>query len=107
MVVGTRRISHSALVGLILLSGLPLVVALAGWETLAAFAVIQALTMGCLGLATSNVAPMAMEHTGAIAATASRVQGFTTVPTGPPISAAPVQASHAGTGQGGAGKEGG
>src|SRR3546814_3350017 len=41
MVVGTRRISHSALVGLILLSGLHLVVALAGWETLATFAVIQ------------------------------------------------------------------
>src|SRR3546814_16957312 len=37
MVVGPRRISHSALVGLILLSGLPPGVSLAGWETLAPF----------------------------------------------------------------------
>src|SRR3546814_20803557 len=74
MVVGTRRISHSALVGLILLSGLHLVVALAGWETLATFAVIQALTMGCFGLATSNFSAMAMENMGAIAGTASSVQ---------------------------------
>ncbi|RIA37656.1 DHA1 family bicyclomycin/chloramphenicol resistance-like MFS transporter [Hephaestia caeni] len=92
MVVGTRRISHSALVGLILLSGLHLVVALAGWETLATFAVIQALTMGCFGLATSNFSAMAMENMGAIAGTASSVQGFTTVTVGALIGAGIGQA---------------
>src|SRR3546814_1720286 len=92
MVVGTRRISHSALVGLILLSGLHLVVALAGWETLATFAVIQALTMGCFGLATSNFSAMAMENMGAIAGTASSVQGFTTLTNGELIGAVIGQA---------------
>src|SRR3546814_16911481 len=94
MVVGTRRISHSALVGLILLSGLHLVVALAGWETLATFAVIQALTMGCFGLATSNFSAMAMENMGGIAGTASSVQGFTTVTIGALIGAGIGPAFH-------------
>src|SRR3546814_17506261 len=46
MVVGTRRISHSALVGLILISWLHLSVGLARRETLAFFALILALSWG-------------------------------------------------------------
>jgi DHA1 family bicyclomycin/chloramphenicol resistance-like MFS transporter len=87
MAIGTRRISHSALAGLVLLSGIHLAVALAGWESLAVFAVLQALTMGCFGLCTSNFSAMAMENMGAIAGTASSVQGFTTVTFGALIGA--------------------
>ncbi len=87
MALGTRRISHSALVGVILLSGVHLAAALAGWESLAVFAVLQALTMGCFGLATSNFSAMAMENMGAIAGTASSVQGFSTVTFGALIGA--------------------
>ncbi|UYY57728.1 multidrug effflux MFS transporter [Sphingomonas sp. S2-65] len=78
MKLGTRRISHSALSGLILASGVHLIVALAGLENLWTFAILQALMMGCFGLATSNFSAMAMERMGAIAGTASSLQGFVT-----------------------------
>ena len=77
--VGTRRISHTALLVLILLAGIHLFVTLSGFETLVTFAVLQALLMGCFGLATSNFGAMAMENMGHIAGTASSVQGFITV----------------------------
>ncbi len=77
--LGTRLISHSALVTLVVLSAIHLAVALAGYETLIGFVVLQALTMGCFGLATSNFSSMAMENMGGIAGTASSVQGFTSV----------------------------
>jgi len=79
MRLGTRLISHSALTLLVVLSALHLSLALAGFETLVGFVVLQALTMGCFGLATSNFSSMAMENMGAIAGTASSVQGFTSV----------------------------
>ena len=87
MAVGTRRISHSAVVVLILLAGTHLVFWYVGWETLVSFAVLQALTMGCFGLAASNFSAMAMENMGAIAGTASSVQGFVTVTIGAVIGA--------------------
>jgi DHA1 family bicyclomycin/chloramphenicol resistance-like MFS transporter len=76
MRLGTRRISHTALVALILLSAVHLAVTLAGLETLWTFAILQALMMASFGLATSNFSAMAMENMGAIAGTASSVQGF-------------------------------
>ena len=79
MRLGTRLISHSALTLLVVLSAIHLALALAGFETLVGFVVLQALTMGCFGLATSNFSSMAMENMGAIAGTASSVQGFTSV----------------------------
>lgn len=82
MRLGTRRISHSALTGLIVLAGAHLVLASAGGETIWTFAVLQALTMACFGLATANFSAMAMENMGAIAGTASSVQGFVTVTIG-------------------------
>src|SRR3546814_15145226 len=48
--------------------------------------------MGCFGLATSNFSAMAMENMGAIAGTASSVQGFTTVTIGALIGAGIGQA---------------
>lgn len=73
---GTRLISHSALIGFILLAGLHLVIGLSGWETLANFIVVQALMMACFALATSNFSSMAMENMGDIAGTAASLQGF-------------------------------
>lgn len=87
MRLGTRRISHSALTGLIVLAGAHLALAQAGWETIWTFAVLQALTMACFGLATANFSAMAMENMGAIAGTASSVQGFMTVTAGAVVGA--------------------
>lgn len=77
--LGTRFVSHWALIGYIGFSALHLGVALAGWETIYSFAVIQALMMGCFGLASANFGAMAMENMGHIAGSASSVQGFTMI----------------------------
>jgi len=82
MRLGTRLISHSAVTALVVLSALHLTIALTGYETLVGFIVLQALTLGCFGLATSNFSSMAMENMGGIAGTASSVQGFTSVTVG-------------------------
>lgn len=74
--LGTRRVSHGALVGFIVLSAIHLAVALSGRETLVTFAVLQAATMFCFGMVGSNFGAMAMEPLGRIAGTASSVQGF-------------------------------
>ena len=65
-----------------LVSALHFAIARAGAETLASFVLLQALAMGCFGLATANFGAMAMERMGAIAGTASSVQGFVTVTAG-------------------------
>lgn len=77
--LGTRRISHAALLGFTLISGVHLAVASAGAETIWSFALLQALAMGCFGLSGANFGAMAMERMGAIAGTASSVQGFVSV----------------------------
>ena len=92
MRLGTRVISHSALLTQIALSGVHLVIAVTGHETLAVFIVLQALTMGCFGLATSNFSAMAMENMGHIAGSASSVQGFIGVTGGALIGAVVGQA---------------
>jgi DHA1 family bicyclomycin/chloramphenicol resistance-like MFS transporter len=79
MRLGTRLISHSAVTALVVLSAIHLAIAVTGYETLVGFVILQALTMGCFGLATSNFSSMAMENMGGIAGTASSVQGFTSV----------------------------
>lgn len=73
---GTRLISHAALVGLVAVAGVHLAVTLADVESLVSFIVLQAMMMACFGLATSNFSAMAMENMGAIAGTASSLQGF-------------------------------
>jgi len=92
MRLGTRVISHTALLTQIALSAIHLVIALAGYETLGTFIVLQALTMGCFGLATSNFSAMAMENMGHIAGSASSVQGFIGVTGGALIGAVVGQA---------------
>jgi DHA1 family bicyclomycin/chloramphenicol resistance-like MFS transporter len=92
MRLGTRVISHAALLTQIALSGVHLAIAATGHETLVTFIILQALTMGCFGLATSNFSSMAMENMGPIAGTASSVQGFIGVTGGALIGAAVGQA---------------
>lgn len=74
--LGTRFIAHWALLGFITFAGLHVLVAASGHETIYSFAALQALTMGCFGLSTSNFGAMAMENMGTIAGSASSVQGF-------------------------------
>lgn len=76
MRIGMRRISQAALVVMILSSGTGLLIGRSGDEPLIVFVMLQAVTMACFGLATSNMSAMAMENMGAIAGTASSLQGF-------------------------------
>jgi DHA1 family bicyclomycin/chloramphenicol resistance-like MFS transporter len=74
--LGTRRVSHTALLGFIAVAGVHVAIAVTGNETIWTFAVLQALMMGCFGLAGSNFGSMAMEPLGHIAGTGSSIQGF-------------------------------
>ena len=73
---GTRVISHTALIGYILVSALHATVAITGHETLWSFALLQSCMMFCFGLVGPNFGSMAMEPLGHVAGTASSVQGF-------------------------------
>lgn len=73
--LGTRLVSHAALIGFIAVSGIHLAIAASGHETIWSFGLLQAITMGCFGLAASNFGSMAMEPLGRIAGTASSIQG--------------------------------
>lgn len=92
MRIGSQRISHAAVMVLIAASAAHLAVALSGFETLATFAVLQAVVMACFGLATSNFSAMAMENMGGLAGTASSVQGFASITLGTIIGAGIGQA---------------
>lgn len=74
--LGSRRISHTALIGFIICGATHSVIALMGAETIWTFAVLQALTMFCFGFIAGNFGSMAMESMGHIAGTAASVQGF-------------------------------
>lgn len=74
--LGSRLISHAALLGFIAMGGVHAAVTISGHETIWTFAVLQGLTMFCFGLIAGNFGSMAMEPMGHIAGTASSVQGF-------------------------------
>lgn len=74
--LGTRRVSHTALLGFITVAAVHVAIAATGHETIWTFAILQALMMGCFGLAGSNFGSMAMEPLGHIAGTGSSIQGF-------------------------------
>lgn len=76
--LGTRLISQSAVLALIALSVVHLAVIGSGHETLETYILFQALSMTSIGLCGSNFGAMAMEPVGAIAGTASSIQGFIT-----------------------------
>lgn len=74
--LGSRLISHTALLGFIAMSVIHAGVNLSGHESIWTFAVLQALTMFCFGFIAGNFGAMAMEPMGHIAGTASSAQGF-------------------------------
>ncbi|MBU3077278.1 multidrug effflux MFS transporter [Sphingomonas quercus] len=74
--LGTRRVSHTALIGLLGCGAVHLLVAATGHETLASFAILQALTMFCFSLCGANFGAMAMENLGSVAGAAASLQGF-------------------------------
>ena len=73
---GMRLISHSALIAFTAVASLHLALAIAGFESIILFTLLQAALMFCLILANSNVSALAMEPLGAIAGTAASLQGF-------------------------------
>lgn len=87
MRLGMRRLGHGAVAALSVLSVLHLLLVLAGFETLVTFGVVQAFTLACFALATSNFSSLAMERMGHIAGTASSVQGFLALTLGSAIGA--------------------
>ena len=76
--LGTRRVSHTALLVYVAAAVIHSVIALANLDTLASFALFQAVLMGCFGLVVSNFGAMAMAPLGHLAGTGSSVQGCVT-----------------------------
>ena len=74
--LGSRLISHSALIGFITFGLIHAAVSATGHETVITFAILQTLTMFCFGFIAGNFGAMAMEPMGHIAGTASSAQGF-------------------------------
>jgi DHA1 family bicyclomycin/chloramphenicol resistance-like MFS transporter len=72
---GLRRVGHASSAALALITALHAAVALAGYETLLVFIVLQGLTMASFAFTSSNLGTLAMEHMAHIAGTASSVQG--------------------------------
>jgi MFS transporter, DHA1 family, multidrug resistance protein len=76
--LGTRRVSHSALLGFVAIELVHLAIALSGHETVWSFGICQCSAMFCFGLSMPNFGAMAMEPLASIAGTAASVQGFVT-----------------------------
>lgn len=76
--LGTRRVSHSALIGFTAAATIHAIISAAGHESLAVFIVLQSVMMFCFGLIVSNFSSMSMEPVGAVAGTAASFQGFVT-----------------------------
>jgi DHA1 family bicyclomycin/chloramphenicol resistance-like MFS transporter len=74
---GLRRVGHSSALAFAIVTAIHAAVALAGFETLWTFMILQGLTMACFAFTSSNLGTLAMEHMAPIAGTASSVQGVT------------------------------
>jgi DHA1 family bicyclomycin/chloramphenicol resistance-like MFS transporter len=74
--LGTRFVSHTALIGFTGFAAVHMISAYLGHENMVSFALVQGGQMFCFGLIVSNFNSMAMEPMGHIAGTASSVQGF-------------------------------
>ena len=74
--LGSRLVSHSALLAFIAVTATHLAYAMIWRETVLSFAIFQTLTMTCFALSASNFSAMAMERMGHVAGSAASVQGF-------------------------------
>ena len=72
---GMRRVGHTSAALLAVVTAVHVAIAIAGFESLKVFIVMQALTMCCFAFTSSNFGTLAMEHMAPIAGTASSVQG--------------------------------
>lgn len=75
---GMHRVSHTALLGFVAISGAHAAITWTGGDTLVVFMICQAVMFFCLGLIGPNFGALSMEPLGHIAGTASSVQGFVT-----------------------------
>ena len=89
---GMRRLSHSALIGFIVVSGVWLALSLLGPVPFPVFFVLFSLVMFQFGLLGSNFNTIAMEPLGRVAGTAAAVLGFVTTLGGGLLGAAIGQA---------------
>ena len=76
--LGSRYVSHRALLGYVAFASIHYAVARGGHETIVAFALLQAGMLFCFGLVASNFASIAMEPLGRVAGTGSSVYGSIT-----------------------------
>ena len=74
--LGMRRISHTALLTYLGITGLHTVIAALGLESLPLFVLFQSATMACFALSISNFGAMAMEPVAAVAGIGASLQGF-------------------------------
>jgi MFS transporter, DHA1 family, multidrug resistance protein len=74
--VGMRIISHLSLLVFISITGVHVLIAALGLESLWTFVILQSTTMACLGLTASNFGAMAMEPVGSVAGIGASLQGF-------------------------------
>lgn len=73
---GMRRISHTALLVYLGITGSHTLIAALGFEQLWIFVLFQSATMACIALSTSNFGAMAMEPVAAVAGIGASLQGF-------------------------------
>jgi len=76
--LGLKRISHTALTTFISIALLHLLWTVVAHETIVSFMILQALTMGCMSLTSSNFSAIAMEKVGHVAGTAASIQAVAT-----------------------------
>jgi DHA1 family bicyclomycin/chloramphenicol resistance-like MFS transporter len=73
---GMRRISHSALLTYLAITGAHSLIAVSGMEQLWMFVAFQSATMACFALSISNFGAMAMEPVASVAGIGASLQGF-------------------------------
>ncbi len=74
--LGMRRISHTALLTYLGITGLHSAIAALGLEQLWIFVLFQSATMACFALSISNFGAMAMEPVASVAGIGASLQGF-------------------------------
>ncbi|GAC1331207.1 MAG: multidrug effflux MFS transporter [Steroidobacteraceae bacterium] len=79
---GMRRISHTALLTYLVITGSHTLIAALGFERLWIFVAFQSATMACFALSLSNFGAMAMEPVASVAGIGASLQGFASTVTG-------------------------
>jgi MFS transporter, DHA1 family, multidrug resistance protein len=74
--LGMRRISHTALLTYLVITGLHTVIVATGAEQLWTFVAFQSATMACFALSISNFGAMAMDPVASVAGIGASLQGF-------------------------------